>query len=216
MGRLDAVGRCVAVKDLFSPDQTFEVIPMPDADVSILRDIAMPLDDDAMLRALMEQTSWRQEAINLYGKSYSQPRLCALYGDAGRGYDYSGLRLGSLPWTDLLKDVKRRIEDCTDASFNTVLLNLYRDNNDSMGFHSDDEHELGPEPVIASLSFGETRIFRLKHKTNKTLPVQKIPLTSGTVLRMKGKTQHMWKHGIAKQTEPCGPRINLTFRSIYL
>lgn len=203
------------MSDLFASDQQLEAIPMPDADVSILRGFVAPRDDTAMMQALMEQTPWRQEPVTIYGKVYQQPRLCALYGDAGLRYDYSGLRLDPLPWTAALRDIKHRVEDRTQTRFNTVLLNLYRDQNDSMGFHSDDERELGPEPAIASLSLGATRVFRLKHKTDRALPVQKIALESGTLLLMKGLTQHKWKHGINKQSEACGPRINLTFRTLY-
>lgn len=203
------------MRDLFTLDRQFEPIPMPDADVSMLHEVEMPVDYLTMLSKLMDQTIWRQEAVKVYGKEYQQPRLVALYGDAGMRYDYSGISLHPLPWNDLLREVNRRIEDCTDSTFNAVFLNLYRDQNDSMGFHSDDEKELGREPTIASLTFGATRIFRMKHKFNSEIPVQKIPLTSGSVLLMKGKTQHFWKHGINKQTEPCGPRVNLTFRTIF-
>lgn len=203
------------MRDLFTLDRRFEPIPMPDADVSMLHEIEMPLPYDEMLRKLIEQTKWRQEAVRIYGKEYQQPRLVALYGDPSKRYDYSGITLFPLPWTDLLREIKRRIEDCTEHSFNAVFLNLYRDHNDSMGFHSDDEKELGREPVIASVTFGATRIFRMKHKFNDEIPVQKIPLTSGSVLLMKGRAQHFWKHGINKQTQPCGPRVNLTFRTIF-
>jgi alkylated DNA repair dioxygenase AlkB len=203
------------MRDLFTLDRQFEPIPMPDADVSMLYEIEMPVDYPTMLRKLIDQTIWRQEVVRVYGKEHQQPRLVAFYGDTGMRYDYSGISLHPLPWTDLLREVKRRIEDCTESTFNAVFLNLYRDHNDSMGFHSDDEKELGREPTIASVTFGATRIFRMKHKLNSEIPVQKIPLTSGTVLLMKGKTQHFWKHGINKQAEPCGPRVNLTFRTIY-
>ncbi len=203
------------MKNLFTLDRQFEPVPMPDADVSMLHELEMPLPYDGLLLALINQTIWRQESIRIFGKVHPQPRLIAWYGDPGKQYDYSGISLTPLPWTDLLRDIKGRIEDCTDARFDSVLLNLYRDHNDSMGFHSDDEKELGQEPVIASVSFGDTRIFRMKHKFNKEIPVQKIPLTSGSVLLMKGLTQHFWKHGINKQTEPCGPRVNLTFRTIF-
>lgn len=203
------------MRDLFTLERQFEPIPMSDADVSMLHEIEMPVDYQTMLHKLIDQTIWRQEAVRVYGKEYQQPRLVALYGDAGMRYDYSGISLHPLPWNDLLREVKRRIEDCTEATFNAVFLNLYRDHNDSMGFHSDDEKELGREPTIASLTFGATRIFRMKHKFKNEIPVQKIPLTSGSVLLMKGKTQHFWKHGINKQTEPCGPRVNLTFRTIF-
>lgn len=203
------------MRDLFTVDRQFEQIDLADADVSILHNLEMPVSYDEMLRRLREQTIWRQETVRIYGKQHQQPRLVALYGDAGKQYDYSGIALRPLPWTDLLREVKRRIQDCTDQSFNAVFLNLYRDHNDSMGFHSDDERELGQNPVIASLTFGATRTFLLKHKFNKDLPLVKIPLESGTVLLMKGQTQHNWKHGINKQTAPCGPRVNLTFRTLY-
>ena len=188
---------------------------MPDADVSILHGIETPLDYSVMLRKLIDQTIWRQEAVRIYGKVHQQPRLVAWYGDPGKQYDYSGISLTPLPWTDLLREIKRRIEDCTESTFNSVILNLYRDHNDSMGFHSDDERELGPEPTIASLTFGATRTFVLKHKKDADLPPKRIPLEAGTVLLMKGQTQKFWKHGIMKQTQPCGPRVNLTFRTIY-
>jgi alkylated DNA repair dioxygenase AlkB len=183
--------------------------------VSILHRLETPLPYDQMLLKLRTDTIWRQENVRIYGKQYQQPRLVALYGDPGKRYDYSGIRLHPLPWTDLLREIKRRIEDCTEATFNAVFLNLYRDHNDSMGFHSDDERELGKQPVIASLTFGATRTFLLKHKFNKDLALVKIPLEAGTVLLMKGDTQRNWKHGINKQTTPCGPRVNLTFRTIY-
>ncbi|WP_339693758.1 alpha-ketoglutarate-dependent dioxygenase AlkB [uncultured Parasphingorhabdus sp.] len=202
------------MRDLFSLDRQFTPIDIPDADVSILHEIEMPIGYDAIMRKLNDQTKWRQENVRVYGKEHKQPRLVALYGDPGKQYDYSGISMHPLPWTDLLREIKRRIEDCTDATFNAVFLNLYRDQNDSMGFHSDDEKELGKNPVIASLTFGATRTFLMKHKNNKEIPLQKIPLEAGTVLLMKGKTQHFWKHGINKQTQPCGPRINLTFRTL--
>ena len=202
------------MRDLFTLDRQFEPISMPDADVSILHEIEMPLPYDLMLRKLIDQTIWRQESVQIYGKKYQQPRLVSLYGDPGKQYDYSGISLHPLPWTDLLREIKRRIEDCTDATFNAVFLNLYRDHNDSMGFHSDDEKELGQNPVIASLTFGATRTFQMKHKFQKELPPFKVPLAAGTVLLMKGPTQHNWKHGINKQTVPCGPRVNLTFRTL--
>jgi alkylated DNA repair dioxygenase AlkB len=203
------------MRDLFSLDRKFEPVAMPDADVSILRGIEMPLPYDSMLQKLMADTIWRQESVKIYGKTYQQPRLVAWYGDPGKKYDYSGISLTPLPWTDLLREIKRRIEDCTDTRFNSVFLNFYRDHNDSMGFHSDDERELGTEPAIASLTFGATRTFVLKHKKNADMATKKLPLEAGTVLLMKGATQRFWKHGIMKQTQPCGPRVNLTFRTIF-
>jgi alkylated DNA repair dioxygenase AlkB len=202
------------MRDLFSIDRRFEPIAMPDADVSILYNLEMPMSYRQILERLMQETKWRQENVRLYGKEYQQPRLVALYADAGKKYDYSGISLHPLPWTDLLREIRRRVEDASETAFNAVFLNFYRDHNDSMGFHSDDERELGKNPTIASVTFGATRTFLMKHKFIKELPLQKIPLEAGTVLLMKGATQHFWKHGINKQKEPCGPRVNLTFRTL--
>lgn len=203
------------MRDLFSSDQEFERIPMPDADVSILRDLDTHASYDAIFSRLLSDTKWQQREMNMYGRKVLQPRLTAWYGDPSRTYIYSGLRNIPLPWTDLLRELKRRIEDCTEASFNSVLLNYYRDNNDSMAFHSDDEKELGPEPTIASLTFGDQRTFIFKHRIKSDIPNVLIPLTSGSVLLMKGKTQRFWKHAINREKRPCGPRVNLTFRLIY-
>ena len=203
------------MRDLFSIDRQFEALNVPDADVSILHGLEMPMPYDAMLRKLIDDTKWRQESVRIYGKVMPQPRLIAWYGDPGKKYDYSGISLTPLPWSDLLREIKRRVEDCTEDRFNSVFLNLYRDHNDSMGFHSDDERELGLEPAIASVTFGATRTFVMKHKKKADLPSVKIPLEAGSVLLMKGATQRFWKHGILKQTRPCGPRVNLTFRTIF-
>jgi len=187
---------------------------MPDADVSILHNVDMHASYDIILNSLIQNTIWRQESVRIYGKEYDQPRLIAWHGDPGKKYTYSGIKLIPLPWTDILREIKRRIEDCTEARFNSVFLNLYRDHNDSMGFHSDDERELGLEPTISSVTFGATRTFVMKHKTKRDMPPIRVPLQAGDVLLMKGTTQHFWKHGIMKQTQPCGPRVNLTFRDI--
>ena len=150
----------------------------------------------------------------MWGKQYSQPRLVAWYGDPDCSYTYSGITLEPLQWTDLLLDIKSRIEYITATTFNSVLLNYYRDHRDSMGLHSDDEPELGEQPEIASLSLGEQRTFVLKHKTNKLAKPVRLKLESGSLLLMKGNTQRYWKHGLSKETRPCGPRVNLTFRRI--
>lgn len=150
----------------------------------------------------------------MWGRKIRQPRLIAWYGDAGRVYAYSGLRLDPLPWTPLLRDLKTRVEQASGAGFNSVLLNYYRDERDGIGFHSDDEPELGECPVIASLSLGEARTFVLKHKTLKSVKPVHLPLASGSLLVMKGDTQRCWRHGMPKESRPCGPRVNLTFRTI--
>ncbi|MFN3776604.1 alpha-ketoglutarate-dependent dioxygenase AlkB family protein [Sphingomonas parapaucimobilis] len=203
------------MRDLFSVDQTFEMVPMPDADVSLMHGLSTPLPYDMMLETLMRDIEWRQESVRIYGKEMQQPRLVSWYGDSGKNYSYSGIRLTPLPWNKILNNIRKQVQDCTNETFNSVFLNLYRDHNDSMGFHSDNERELGDEPTIASVTFGATRTFILKHKTRADLPSFKIPLEAGSLLLMKGKTQRCWKHGIMKQSRPCGPRVNLTFRTIF-
>ena len=197
--------------DLLS-DFEIERLPLPDADLLFWRQADLGRPYDSLLQELIKSTDWRQEEITVYGKSYLQPRLSAWHGDLS--YSYSGIRLEPLPWTPILLDLKARVEALTGNEFNSVLLNYYRDQNDSMGMHSDDERELGPQPAIASLSLGEERRFLLKHKTRKDLKTVKLVLHSGSLLLMRGDTQQYWRHGINKETRSCGPRINLTFRAI--
>ena len=199
---------------LFEQTDRLETIPLPDGEVYYLGNLHLRRDPDAILRQLITEIPWRQERIVVWGKLYAQPRLTAWYGDSDTTYTYSGIRLEPLPWTELLLEIRKRVEIVTLASFNSVLLNYYRDHRDSMGFHSDDEPELGARPVIASVSLGEERTLVLKHKLNKLAKPVRLRLASGSVLLMKGETQRYWKHGVAKQTRPCGPRINLTFRRI--
>jgi alkylated DNA repair dioxygenase AlkB len=199
---------------LFAKAERLERIPMLDAEVYYLGDLALGQKRDEILQRLIANIKWRQDTIVVWGRTYQQPRLVAWYGDRGIDYTYSGIRLSPMPWTELLLDIKRRVESVTRESFNGVLLNYYRDNRDSMGFHSDDEPELGENPVIASVSLGEERTLVLKHKVNKLAKSVRVRLASGSLLLMKGETQRWWKHGIAKETRRCGARVNLTFRRI--
>jgi alkylated DNA repair dioxygenase AlkB len=199
---------------LFAATDRLERIPMIDADVYYLGDLALGRERDEVLQRLIANTEWRQHTIVVWGKTYQQPRLVAWYGDIGSKYTYSGITLSPMPWTELLLDIKNRVESVTQESFNSVLLNYYRDNRDSMGFHSDDEPELGENPVIASVSLGEERTLVLKHKMDKLAKPLRLRLASGSLLLMKGDTQRCWKHGIAKETRRCGARVNLTFRHI--
>ena len=129
-------------------------------------------------------------------------------------YAYSGVSLTALPWTPELLTLKGKVEELCASSFNSVLLNYYRDHRDSMGFHADDEPELGLFPTIASVSIGEERQFVLKHKHRRDIDDIRLPLPSGSLLLMKGATQANWKHGVPKESKLCGPRVNLTFRNI--
>jgi alkylated DNA repair dioxygenase AlkB len=199
---------------LFATNARLEPIPMPDADVFYLDHIELAQTDTQVLQRLMAEVPWRSEEVVMWGRRVPQPRLTAWYGDAGASYAYSGIQLHPLPWTPILLDIKSRIEETVGSTFNSVLLNYYRDHHDSIGFHSDDEPELGERPVIASLSLGEERTFVLKHKRVKFVGLVHLRLASGSLLLMKGDTQHYWRHGISKENRSCGPRINLTFRQI--
>lgn len=166
-----------------------------------------------LFKTLETTIYWQQEQIKYFGKLVDCPRLSAWYGEAGKTYMYSGILNKPLPWTKALLIIKSRVEELSQTNFNSVLLNLYRDGKDSMGFHQDNEKELGVNPAIASVSFGGTRNFRLKHINQSDLS-HTIPLTNGSVLIMKNETQHFWLHGISKTTKAVPPRINLTFRRI--
>lgn len=203
------------IDDLFGGAQQLERLQIEDADISFTRRVALAESDDVLLRRLIDETPWRSEKVTVWGKAYQQPRLIAWHGDEGQQYSYSGISLQPLPWTRTLLGIRAVVQALSDESFNSVLLNYYRDHRDSMGFHSDDEPELGPTPTIASVSLGATRTFVLKHKHRGDLKAVRIELPAGSVLMMKGQTQKNWKHGIDKQTRPCGPRVNLTFRRIH-
>lgn len=200
--------------DLFGSD--FEPIPLVDADVIMFRNAPLGQDYGALLKTLIDETPWRSETIKMWGKFVLQPRLIAWYGEPGTTYTYSGIELTPKAWTKTILDIKQRIEVLSQHPFNSVLLNYYRNHRDSMGFHSDDEPELGDRPTIASLSLGEERRFQLRHKYRRDLKPVTIPLPDGSLLIMRGNTQKNWKHGIPKERIPCGPRVNLTFRSITL
>lgn len=203
------------IDDLFGSEPQFERLKIEDADISFARQVNLPNPHDELLNALIASTPWRSESVTVWGKTHQQPRLVAWYGDAGRVYTYSGITLEPLPWTTTLQSIRHLVESISGETFNSVLLNYYRDHRDSMGFHSDDERELGPTPTIASLSLGATRTFVFKHKTRDDLKPVRIDLPASSLLVMKGATQRFWKHGIDKQTKPCGPRVNLTFRRIF-
>jgi alkylated DNA repair dioxygenase AlkB len=196
--------------DLFSSATTLQAIALPDGELAMLPQLPLPVDNATVLARLMAETAWRADTITLWGKQFLQPRLTCWQGDVD--YRYSGLTMKAQAWSPLVWMIKTAVEEVSGRAFNSVLLNYYRNEADSMGMHSDDEPELGPEPVIASVSFGATRTFILKHKQSRQ--TVKIGLAAGSMLLMSGRTQANWRHGINKSTRAMGPRVNLTFRYI--
>jgi alkylated DNA repair dioxygenase AlkB len=170
-------------------------------------------ESDRFMRRMKQEIQWKQETIRIFGKSYPTPRLTAWYGDEGIDYSYSGLKLSPNNWVDFLLELKSKIEISSGFSFNSVLLNWYRDGKDSMGWHSDDERELGRNPVIASLSLGAPRMFRFRSKNDHKNSFG-ITLEDASLLLMADSLQHHWQHSLPRTTWPMGDRINLTFRMI--
>jgi alkylated DNA repair dioxygenase AlkB len=167
----------------------------------------------AFLNTFINAIPWTQETIQMYGKLMKTPRLTAWYGDQNKEYIFSGTKHHPIPWTDELLMIKKKIEHVAGVQFNSVLLNYYRDANDSVAWHSDDEYELGINPVIASVSFGQVRRFDIKHKKDQNRKYS-IYLENGSLLIMKGDLQHNWVHQIPKSPKPLKERVNLTFRVI--
>lgn len=199
------------MNSLFPEDKI--IFDLPDAEIIYYPSFFDVATANNIFTELQDTIPWQQDDIKIYGKVHPQPRLTALFGNDGKSYSYSNIIMQPHPWNSLLQKMKFKLEDVVEANFSTVLLNLYRDGKDSNGWHADNEKELGQNPVIASLSFGAERYFHLKHKFDKELK-QKILLEHGSLLIMKGTTQHFWLHQIPKTAKPIPPRINLTFRTI--
>ncbi len=199
------------MNSLFPKDKiTFDV---PDAEIEYFPNFFNAQKADEFFEKLKNEIPWQQDNITVFGKTYPQPRLTALFGNEGKPYGYSSIVMQPNAWNPLLMFIKSEIEEVCPENFTTVLLNYYRDGKDSNGWHADNERELGRNPVIASLSFGAERSFHLQHNTIKEQKL-KINLEHGSLLIMKGTTQHFWKHQIPKTAKPISPRINLTFRII--
>ncbi len=196
------------------PQGAVEAITLPGADLVLLRGADLGEPPARLLAALIAETPWQQESITLFGKTHLQPRLVAWYGDPGATYRYSGKTYRPNPWTERLADLRSRVEALAGAQFNSVLLNYYRHNRDSMGLHADDEPELGEQPVIASLSLGQERVLYFRPRRGRDRRGLDLPLPDGSILLMRGDTQANWKHGMRKLSRPCGPRVNLTFRRV--
>ncbi|MGS0526827.1 alpha-ketoglutarate-dependent dioxygenase AlkB family protein [Zobellia nedashkovskayae] len=186
---------------------------LPDSDIIYYPNFIGQKEADAYFDLLRNKTPWQQDDITVFGKTYAQPRLTALYGNNDKPYSYSKLVMVPHSFTRELIEIKEKVETKTDATFTTCLLNLYRNGQDSNGWHADNEKELGKNPIIASVTLGQERFFHLKHRMNKNLK-QKILLKHGSLLLMKGTTQEHWLHQISKTAKTVDERINLTFRII--
>lgn len=188
---------------------------MPDGDLCLIREFFDFSQSDEFLQALRALGQWRQDTIKRGRKERQLPRLTLWFGNSGKNYSYSGIRMKPLPWNGPLLTIKQTVDAEAGVKFNSVLLNLYRNGSDSVAWHSDDEPELGKNPIIASVSLGATRRFVLKHKREKRLPKIELELSHGSLLLMRGPTQHHWVHAVPKSKISVGPRLNLTFRIIH-
>lgn len=196
----------------FFEDASEQFIPLQDGELLYYPHFFTAEVADKYFRSLMMNIDWKQEGMMMYGKPVLFPRLMAWYGDAGSSYAFSGRRYEPAAWTKELQEIREQVAGPAGLVFNSVLLNLYRNGNDSMGWHADDEPELGQDPVIASLNFGATRRFMFRHRQAGLR--YELNLTHGSLLIMRGSLQHHWQHQVPKTAKPMGERINLTFRVI--
>lgn len=194
-------------------DIEFQKFDLPDCDISYMTNFIELEQANWLFKSLETNIPWQQDDIKVFGKTYAQPRLTSLHSSEGKSYSYSNITMNSKPFTHELNELKKKLFVLTQIKFNACLLNLYRNGQDSNGWHSDDEKELGTNPVIASISLGEERSFQLRHKFDSSLK-HKLVLKHGSLLLMKGTTQHYWQHQVPKTKKQIEKRINLTFRVI--
>lgn len=195
---------------LFASDFV-ELLPT-DGSAKLCEWVLGEVDPTQVMHDLLETVPWTSQTITMFGKQHVEPRRTAWFGDEGASYTYSGITMTPHAWTPLLHSLREICEQRSGSSFNSVLLNLYRDGHDKMGWHADNEPELGAEPVIASLSLGATRKFRLRHRVTKE--VVECALPTGSLVVMSGLSQKCWVHEVPQQKRVAEPRINLTFRKI--
>lgn len=168
---------------------------------------------ESLMADLVEVVPWESHTIKMFGREYPQPRLVAWFGDPGSDYSYSGLKMNVRPWIPTVSMLREAAERIAGVRFNSVLVNLYRDGNDKVSWHRDNEPELGEEPVIASISLGAPRRFKFRHLL--TREVVETTLTPGSMVVMSGLSQSCWEHEIPRQAAVSEPRINLTFRQVH-
>ena len=188
-----------------------ELLPV-DGSAILHEQFLHPNDADHAFRDLLETTPWESHDIIVFGQKHREPRLSTWHADEGVRYTYSNLERIPIGWTPVLQRLRESCERVSGATFNSVLVNLYRDGNDGVGWHADDERENGPQPVIASLSLGASRRFDFQHRVLKR--VESVQLNAGDLIVMSGASQSHWVHRIAKTKRQVGPRINLTFRKV--
>jgi alkylated DNA repair dioxygenase AlkB len=186
-------------------------VPLADAELCFDPHFMSPAEADAAFAAVRGGVAWEQHRIRLFGRQCEVPRLSCWMGDPGTRYRYSGSLFEPRPWPPALSALRTRVEQACATRFNSVLANLYRSGSDSMGWHSDDEPELGPAPVIASLSLGASRRFCLRHRRDPQLRWEHA-LEHGSLLVMAGATQRNYRHALPKTRRAVGERVNLTFR----
>ncbi|MCY1329325.1 2OG-Fe(II) oxygenase superfamily protein [compost metagenome] len=189
-------------------------IILPDADIRLIPHWCSVATAGDWFERLVAETPWERPSVRLHGRDYPVPRLVAWYGDPEATYRYSGLVHRPLPWTPLLGEIRARVVESVGQPLNGVLLNYYRDGRDSMGWHSDDEPELGRNPLVVSLNLGGTRRFDLRRKGDTAIECS-LELGAGSLLVMSGATQHYWQHQVAKTRRAVAPRLNLTFRLVH-
>ena len=211
MEQLDLFGNRIIEK---TASAVSGIITIDNGEYQIYPDFFDKQETEIFYSDLIGNINWKQESMNMYGKQIMFPRLTAWYGDNDKPYSFSGIKLNPIPWTNTLLQIKKRISTYTDANFNSVLLNRYRNGNDSISWHTDAEPELGKNPIIASVNFGATRKFQLKHIDTKEKI--EIELKNGSLLIMQGQLQHFWQHQVPKTSQNVAERINLTFRVIKL
>lgn len=197
--------------DLFGKKEDLNLLPF-DGVASYYGIIFNPRESKDYFEKLFASIAWKNDEVVIYGKRMITKRKTAWYGDSNYLYTYSNVTKEALVWTKDLLALKKIVEEKSGSDFNSCLLNLYHDGHDGMAWHSDDEEALGPNPIIASLSFGAPRKFSLKHKASKQ--TRSIVLEHGSMLVMKGATQTYWTHSLPKSKLIKTPRINLTFRTI--
>jgi len=182
-------------------------------DVTLVRNAVDSVAADAAFVALRERAGWRQDYLRMFGRLIAVPRLESWVADEGLDYTYSGIHHDPDPWSEELIALRDLVSEHAGATFNSVLCNLYRDGNDGVDWHADDESEFGPMPVIGSLSLGATRRFDMRRVDDHAEKIE-LDLHSGDLLIMRGTTQALWRHRVPKTKKAVGERINLTFRLV--